>query len=177
MIPTRTKNLEWPRAVLARRCSPLVAGVLLLSLVGCDFPGKPTPGDRPIAPEKALEFSALYTQNCSGCHGTKGEFGPAPPLHNDLFRAIVSERELEQVVSKGRAGTPMPAFASTSGGTLSPSQVQVLVFEIKGIRYRTDNKSESDATNGRSGSRCPRDESDLGSAPTGAGKCSALFGR
>jgi cytochrome c oxidase cbb3-type subunit III len=100
---------------------------------GCDFPGKPNPADRPVPPEDVLIFSEIYKRNCAGCHGADGESGPAPPLNDSLFRALVPEGELERVVSAGRQGTPMPGFARTNGGTLTPAQVQVLVRGIKGI--------------------------------------------
>jgi mono/diheme cytochrome c family protein len=80
-----------------------------------------------------LNFEALFKRNCAGCHGADGDYGPAPPLRDSLFRASVPERELERVISAGRPGTPMPAFALADGGTLTPQQVQVLVRTIKGV--------------------------------------------
>ncbi len=146
VTPTPTKAHERLPTVLVRGRGGRMVCLVLLSLAGCDFPGKPNPADQPIPPEKILEFAALYAQNCSGCHGAAGELGPAPPLRNDLFRAIIPESELEQVVSKGRPGTPMPAFAKANGGILTPAQIQVLVFGIKGIRYRIDHQSQPDVT-------------------------------
>jgi cytochrome c oxidase cbb3-type subunit 3 len=100
---------------------------------GCDFPGKPNPADRPVPPEDVLIFSEIYKRNCAGCHGADGKNGPAPPLNDSLFRALVPEGELERVVSAGRQRTPMPGFARADGGTLTPAQIQVLVHGIKGI--------------------------------------------
>ena len=62
--------------------------------------------------------------------------GPAPPLRDDLFRAIIPEKELLDVVMKGRKGTLMPAFAIENGGPLTNTQVQVLVKEIAGQPYK-----------------------------------------
>src|SRR5262245_46015078 len=132
---------KWGITLLPRH---LVALSLLLT-VGCHWPGKPNPDERPVPPELVLEFNALFKRNCAGCHGADGTLGPAPPLNDPIFRAIVSEKELEAVISKGRRSasgtgkdprTPMPAFAREQGGTLSAAQIQVLVYEIKGIRYR-----------------------------------------
>jgi len=109
---------------------------LTLVLAGCDWPGKPNPADRPKTPEDVLEFAALYERNCAGCHGAGGKVGPAPPLNDPLFRAIVPEKTLAAVITRGRAGTPMPAFAKEFGGELTTAQVQVLVNEIKGVPYR-----------------------------------------
>jgi cytochrome c oxidase cbb3-type subunit 3 len=114
----------------------VAACVWLLIAAGCDLPGKPNPADQPTPPEKVVKFSALYTENCAGCHGATGAFGPAPPLNSRLFRAIVGQSDLERVINEGRKDTPMPAFARENGGTLSPAQIKVLVYEIKGTPYK-----------------------------------------
>jgi cytochrome c oxidase cbb3-type subunit III len=111
---------------------PLTAGLPL----GCDAPGKPNPAERPLTPDQVLNFTALFQTNCSGCHGADGKLGPAPPLNDALFRGIVSEDDLEHVISSGRPGTPMPAFAQENGGRLTALQVQILVKEIKGVSYK-----------------------------------------
>jgi len=130
----------------------LLVALLLLVTVGCHWPGKPNPDERPVPPEFVLEFNALFKRNCAGCHGADGTLGPATPLNDPIFRAIVSEKELEAVISKGRRSasdtdrdprTPMPAFARKRGGTLSAVQIQVLVYEIKGIRYRIEREGEN----------------------------------
>lgn len=144
MISTLRANRETIRRALDRRCVCLVVWLWLLSAAGCDFPGRPNPADRPVPPEKVLDFSTLFQQNCAGCHGAKGEFGPAPPLNSKLFRALVTESELERVISEGRPGTPMPPFARSSGGSLTAAQIRVLVFEIRGIYY----KAVTDAASG-----------------------------
>jgi cytochrome c oxidase cbb3-type subunit 3 len=85
-----------------------------------------------------VQFHLLYARNCAGCHGADGQRGPAPPLNDSLFRALVPAAELEKVLQTGRHGTPMPPFARSGGGMLTDIQVQVLVHEIKGIPYRID---------------------------------------
>jgi len=126
--------------------------LFLLVTTGCHWPGKPNPDERPVPAEFVLAFDALFKRNCAGCHGADGTLGPAPPLKNALFRAGVPEEELKRVISKGRrsgAGTAhdpptsMPAFLKANGGTLSEAQVQVLVYEIKGIRYKVERESEA----------------------------------
>lgn len=137
---------DCPQAYRSRRVAERsllgLAALVVALLSGCDFPGKPNPADRPVPPEKVLEFAPLFKTNCAGCHGTDGELGPAPPLNDSLFRSIVPEKELERVVSAGRPGTPMPAFALANGGTLTAAQIRVLVYEIKGIHYRLADVAE-----------------------------------
>lgn len=118
----------------------------LLLAVGCNFPGKPNPDDQPVLTSKVLDFATLFGQNCAGCHGAKGELGPAPPLNSPLFRALISEGDLEQVISHGRAGTPMPAFALSSGGTLTVDQIKVLVYQIKGTRFKKVERPDAEGT-------------------------------
>jgi mono/diheme cytochrome c family protein len=48
-----------------------------------------------------------------------------------MFIAIVPDDVLRHVISEGRVGTPMPAFAQKSGGTLTDAQVQSLVEGIR----------------------------------------------
>jgi mono/diheme cytochrome c family protein len=113
-------------------------GFVVLMAAGCDFPGRPDPADRPLLPDQVLDFRVLYGQNCAGCHGANGKLGPAPPLNDPLFRAIVPVEELESVISQGRAKTLMPAFAQQNGGPLTTAQIQVLVKEIKGMPYKAN---------------------------------------
>jgi cytochrome c oxidase cbb3-type subunit III len=135
------------------KCRQFAALALAFLALGCSisFPGKPDPKDRPVPADKVVAFDKLFSTNCAGCHGKDGKLGPAPPLNDPLFRAIVPTTALEMVLSNGRSGTPMPAFAHGNGGPLTPAQVQVLIYEIQGVRYRIDEKRDAINT-GRFGS-------------------------
>jgi mono/diheme cytochrome c family protein len=103
---------------------------------GCDPPGKPKEADRPVPADQVKDFDALYSTHCAGCHGADGKLGPAPPLNDALFLAIVPDAELLRVITEGRAVTPaqkspMPAFARDRGGPLTDAQVKVLAEGIK----------------------------------------------
>jgi mono/diheme cytochrome c family protein len=113
------------------RLLPLLAALA----AGCDLPGKPR---RPEPPDEAAQFNALYATRCAGCHGADGRLGPAPPLNDPLFLAIVPDEQLLRVISQGRAvgpgqRTPMPAFARDRGGPLTAKEVEVVA---KGIKVR-----------------------------------------
>jgi mono/diheme cytochrome c family protein len=113
-------------------------GVLLLALAaGCKPPGKPNPANRPVMPDQILDFDHLFAANCAGCHGATGELGPAPPLNDPLFAAIVPDAELLRVIRDGRPGTPMPPFASDHGGSLTDTQLKVLAEGIK-TQWKSD---------------------------------------
>jgi len=116
----------------ARRWLPLLA----VLAAGCDLPGRPNPADRPIPANEVKDFGALYATRCGGCHGADGKLGPAPPLNDALFLAVVPDAELLRVITEGRAVTaaqksPMPAFAASRGGPLTDAQVKVLAGGIK----------------------------------------------
>jgi cytochrome c oxidase cbb3-type subunit 3/ubiquinol-cytochrome c reductase cytochrome c subunit len=110
--------------------------LLVVLTGGCDLPGKPSEADRPVPADQVNDFHTLYSARCAGCHGADGKLGPAPPLNDPLFLAIVSDAELLRVISEGRAVTaaqrsPMPAFARAGGGPLTGAQVKALAEGIK----------------------------------------------
>jgi len=109
-------------------------GTVLIGLIaaaGCNAPGKPRPDDQVERPEQVMDFGKLYARNCSGCHGADGRLGPAPPLNDPFFLAIVPDAVLLKTIVEGRAGTPMPPFDQARGGPLTAEQVRVLAEGIK----------------------------------------------
>jgi cytochrome c oxidase cbb3-type subunit 3/ubiquinol-cytochrome c reductase cytochrome c subunit len=111
--------------------------LLLAALAaGCDFPGRPVP---PVPEDQITDtdrFDALYAMRCAACHGANGKLGPAPPLNDPIFLAIVPDEELVRVIREGRTVTPgqrspMPAFAHDRGGPLTSAEVKVLAEGIK----------------------------------------------
>jgi mono/diheme cytochrome c family protein len=110
--------------------------LLLLLASGCDLLGRPTGTEFPTPEDKATDFGVLYATRCCGCHGTDGKLGPAPPLNDPIFLAIVPDAELLRVIAEGRTVIPgqkslMPAFARNHGGPLTDVQVEVLADGIK----------------------------------------------
>jgi mono/diheme cytochrome c family protein len=99
--------------------------------VGCEPPGKPKPDLIFVRPQDVTDFGQLFARNCTGCHGADGKFGPAPPLNDGLFRALIPESEVLRVIAAGRTGTLMPAFSVRNGGQLTPQQVSILAKGIK----------------------------------------------
>lgn len=57
--------------------------------------------------------------------------GPAPPLNDPIFLAIVPDEELLRVITDGRAGTLMPAFARKNQGTLTDQQIEIIATGLK----------------------------------------------
>src|ERR1051326_5600650 len=67
-------------------------------------------------PEDLNDFNVLYRQNCAGCHGLNGSAGPAPALADPIYLAIADDAVIRHAAMVGVPGTPMPAFAQSSGG-------------------------------------------------------------
>ncbi|MBI2825446.1 MAG: c-type cytochrome [Planctomycetia bacterium] len=112
---------------------------LVLVAAGC---GRRLAHERPPRPSEVRDFEQLFARNCSGCHGAEGRLGPAPPLADPLFLAIIPEAEMKRVVSEGRARTLMPAFAREQGGTLTAEQVDIV---ISGVRKKWAGKPDDTA--------------------------------
>jgi cytochrome c oxidase cbb3-type subunit III len=87
----------------------------------------------PIAPSEITDFTVLYGQNCSGCHGAEGHGGAAIALGDPVYLAIAEDSVLRRSAMNGIHGTSMPAFAQSAGGMLTSNQVDVIV---RGIRER-----------------------------------------
>jgi len=103
-------------------------------LVGCGTPpGQPRAGSMTPAPSDVMEFTALYADNCAGCHGANGRGGAAIALANPVYLAIVDDRSMRATIAAGVRGTSMPAFAQRAGGMLIEKQIDALV---DGIRSR-----------------------------------------
>jgi mono/diheme cytochrome c family protein len=109
------------------------AGLVALGVIAaCDrLPGQPALAERWTPATEVTDFSRLYAQNCSGCHGADGRLGAAHPLNDPLYLALVSEDALRGVVARGVPGTGMPAFAQSAGGSLTDQQIDILVNEMR----------------------------------------------
>jgi cytochrome c oxidase cbb3-type subunit 3 len=118
--------------VIAPRQLCFLALFVSAALCGCgNSHGRPTAGPEVLAPDDVLDFSVLFSQNCAGCHGVEGKGSVAIALSNPEYLALVDDATILQVVSHGRPGTPMPAFAKTAGGMLTDKQVSIIVAGIR----------------------------------------------
>ena len=82
--------------------------------------------DAPVAgrPERGAE---TYAARCAGCHGAQGQGGGGPAVGNPVLLATTTDHFLREAIRRGRAGTPMPAFA----GQLQPSEIDDLVAFLR----------------------------------------------
>jgi cytochrome c oxidase cbb3-type subunit 3 len=114
-------------------------------LAGCGAPpGQPRTDSITVAPNDVVEFSALYADNCTGCHGANGRGGAAIALANPVYLAIVDDSSMRASIADGVRGTSMPAFAQRAGGMLTEKQIDAL---IGGIRSRWGRPGVLDGAN------------------------------
>jgi mono/diheme cytochrome c family protein len=154
-----------------------VVALAIALLTGCSvhLRGQPSEAERWRAPAEINDFNQLYTQNCAGCHGVDGRLGAASSLNDALYLAFVTDDEMRHAISKGRAGTNMPAFSEQAGGHLTDQQIELLVTgmrsrwskpdEFKGVelpRYSVDEKAAT------SGSSADAKTSETGDATRGS---------
>ena len=108
----------------------LAAGAVLFSACGTPH-GQPHGGAESLAPNEILDFGALFSANCAGCHGENGRGGAAIALANPVYLAIADDRTIHNVIANGARGTSMPAFAESAGGLLTNQQVDVIAQQIR----------------------------------------------
>jgi len=83
-----------------------------------------------VFPDQVADFTALYQNNCAGCHGPDGRFGAARPLNDPVFLAVIDKVQLRNVIANGIPKTAMPAFAKNAGGGLTDQQITILADQI-----------------------------------------------
>lgn len=114
---------------------PILITLGLVALLACDacsnFPGIHRADPAAVPPSEVVDFNALYGQNCAGCHGVDGKGGAAIALANPVFLAIADDNVIRRIASSGVPGTPMSAFAQSSGGMLTEKQIDALVSGIR----------------------------------------------
>jgi mono/diheme cytochrome c family protein len=105
-----------------KRCVLLAPAILLL---GCGHKV-----EQFVYPDQVADFTALYQNNCAGCHGSDGRSGAARPLNDPVFLAVIGEDKLKDVIANGVPKTAMPAFAKNAGGGLTDQQITILADQI-----------------------------------------------
>jgi cytochrome c oxidase cbb3-type subunit 3 len=113
------------------RLTPYLAlGAFLFSACGGPH-GQPNGNAETVAPNEVLEFGALFSANCAGCHGENGRGGAAIALANPVYLAVADDRAIGNVIANGVRGTAMPAFAESAGGLLTKQQIDVITQQIR----------------------------------------------
>jgi cytochrome c oxidase cbb3-type subunit 3 len=109
----------------------IAAVVAFLACAACSSSRSAPADPEVVPPSEVVDFNALYGQNCAGCHGVEGSGGAAVGLANPVFLAIADDTVIRRTASNGVPGTPMPAFAQSSGGMLTDKQIDAIVHGIR----------------------------------------------
>ena len=74
------------------------------------------PEDEPMVASRGdvAAGGAVYRQNCSACHGRRGQGGVGNSLNSPSFYAIASDEFLVETILGGRPNTAMPAWRNFS---------------------------------------------------------------
>jgi cytochrome c oxidase cbb3-type subunit 3 len=105
----------------------------LLAITSCGGPRQRAMEEPVLRPNEVSNFSQLYAQNCSGCHGVNGRAGLTVALGNPVYLAIADDATIRRITADGVPGTAMPGFAQKAGGFLTDAQIDIIV---RGIRAR-----------------------------------------
>lgn len=110
---------------------PALLLLALVAIVGCNrIPGQPKPDSRWTSPADVTDFTTLYRENCLGCHGWNGVVSGSIAMDSPTYLALLPREVLLSAIENGIPGTAMPASAQAHGGTLSESQIEILVNGI-----------------------------------------------
>src|ERR1700728_4157743 len=104
--------------------------ILLVALTSCRAPEGRVAEPPAVRPSEVADFSVLYRQNCSGCHGIDGQGALTVAIGSPVYLAIADSATIRRVIEGGRAGTAMPAFGQNAGGFLTEAQIGILVRGI-----------------------------------------------
>ncbi len=117
----------------------LVVVLMFVTVAGC---AAYTAIDLPIRAQRQADFfenesiergALLYANNCRTCHGIRGEGGVGLTLNKPSFRdqepLVLSQNQelIRRTLECGRAGTLMPAWLDSKGGSLTANQIGHLV--------------------------------------------------
>ncbi|MEO9255830.1 MAG: LysM peptidoglycan-binding domain-containing protein [Tepidiformaceae bacterium] len=126
----------------------LVGGCAAYSII--DLPYR-APNQATYQQAQSVERGALlFANNCRTCHGIKGEGGVGLPLNKPEFQdqdplvLAANTALIHTTLYCGRAGTLMPAWLSTNGGSLNGEQI---VHLIDLITAPVSDKFKDDAGN------------------------------
>ena len=107
----------------------LPTAALMLLAAACEF--RPPVDSPTVPPGKILDFAVLYSENCAGCHGQDGKGGLAIALGEPVYLAIADTAAIRATTARGVSGTAMPAFAQSSGGSLTDAQIDAIVAGVR----------------------------------------------
>lgn len=122
-----------PKTFLIESLIGLGGLFLIVSALGIyilNEPNRIVAAQNKILSSQLDDAMTLYAENCSVCHGLRGEgIGATPPLDSAALRTMPYD-DLYKTIARGRYQTAMPAWSIEDGGPLSDYQIDELTTLI-----------------------------------------------
>ncbi len=81
----------------------------------------------------------LYATYCGACHGSAGKGGFAPAIGSSDYLTAKDDATLIQITGEGKAGSGMPAWNKSKGGTLTDDQIKDIVAYLRSLAPSSSN--------------------------------------
>ena len=81
--------------------------------------------------ELLLHGRELFVENCTSCHGTRGEGIVGPALNDKILLEEADDGVLFSAIQSGRPNTAMPAWGQAYGGALTDEDIHAIVKFIR----------------------------------------------
>ncbi len=124
----KTKNYE--RYYLA---GIIITAIIFVALIGAWWmePARMELQSEEIHLESVTRGRSIYSEQCSLCHGDKGEGGAGPALNSKNLLLAATDQIMFETISAGRPDTIMPAWAQINGGPLTIEGIWDLVHFMR----------------------------------------------
>lgn len=116
----------------------MVYGVVLLFAMAAVFPlyRFTEPSNRAESREAHLNSlaesgEALWSLNCSSCHGLNGEGGIGPALNSKQFLQAATDEQIETFIAVGLPGTQMSAYSQDFAGPFTSEQIRAVTVYLR----------------------------------------------
>lgn len=116
----------------------MVYGVVLLFALAAVFPlyRLTEPGNRTESREEHLRSlaesgEALWSLNCSSCHGLNGEGGSAPALNSKQFLQAAGDEQIQTFIAVGVPGTQMSGYSQDFAGPFTSEQIRAVTVYLR----------------------------------------------
>lgn len=116
----------------------MLYGVVMLFALAAVFPlyRLTEPSNRAESREAHLSSlaesgEALWSLNCSSCHGLNGEGGSAPALNSKQFLQAATDEQIQTFVAVGLPGTQMSAYSQDFAGPFTSEQIRAVTVYLR----------------------------------------------